>query len=374
MQSVAVRGGHGQSGRQGQHLVALIDPNRPQRELIAQALVSFYRVAEYSDIETALGTLGCVPSLVIVDEKVIPANKRPLMRVLKADPVTTGVPVLQCVSRGRQLTGDPPDCTLEKPFRRSELINAVSGLLNQSVEAEWQKLPPRPQAALKETLATYNGIADLIERGEPLSQEQLEKACAPLIEAVAASEHKEMLKAVRRHDNYGYVHAVRVATLLTLFGITIGLNEDALVLLACGGMVHDIGKMTIPFEVLNKQGELSEEERGLVRGHVDRTVEFLKKRPALPKGVITIAAQHHERLDGSGYPLGLKADALNDLARMAAIVDVFVAQTDRRAYKSETSPETAIAVMMEDMAEALDQALVRRFRKMLLDSAAQNWA
>ncbi len=175
---------------------------------------------------------------------------------------------------------------------------------------------------------------------------------------------------MRQHDNYSYVHSLRVATFLTVFGQAIGLTGDDLLVLASGGLVHDIGKTSIPLDVLNKPGRLEPAEWAVMRSHVDRTLALLQRQPQPPPhGVLVIAAQHHEKLDGSGYPRGLRGPALNDLARMASIVDVFGALTDRRVYKPPMAPEQALDLMAGGMAAGLDQSLLVRFRGMLLDAA-----
>lgn len=373
---MGIEAGHDIAGRS---TVAVIDANPQHRDQVASALLSFYRVADYPDVETAIGMTRARPSVLLVDESARPATATPLIRTLRQESLFHGVPIIICRVPGRPADrkvpgGDAqPDALLDKPFRRSELINAISGVLNRTVEASWSDLPPRPQAGLRATLKTFNGIADLIEKGEPLSYEELDASCAPLIDAVAHSEHKHILAAIRGHDNYSYVHSMRVATLLTLFGQTIGLKDEALVIMAVGGLIHDIGKMGIPHEILNKPGPLTPDEMARMRTHVAKTVEHLRRHSDVPKGVLTIAEQHHEKLDGSGYPHGLKAAKLNDLARMAAIVDVFAAMTDRRPYRPPVSPEQALAVMTEDMAGQLDNRLMKMFRTMLLDAVTQDW-
>ena len=175
---------------------------------------------------------------------------------------------------------------------------------------------------------------------------------------------------VKGHDNYSYVHSLRVATLLSLFGHTIGLKGDDLSLLATGGLVHDIGKATIPQEVLNKPGRLNDAELEVMRSHVPRAIDYLSLCETLPKGVVTIAAQHHEKINGEGYPMGLRNGELNELARMASIVDIFSALTDRRVYKEPMAPEAALALMTDRMAGEIDLALLALFKGMLLDAVA----
>ena len=127
--------------------------------------------------------------------------------------------------------------------------------------------------------------------------------------------------------------------------------------------------MSIPHDILNKPGRFTDEEFAIMKGHVGNTVTFLEKNPEIPRGVLTVAAQHHEKIDGTGYPNGLQGKELNDLARMATIVDIFSALTDRRVYKDPMPPEKALGIMM-DMKSEVDQRFLLLFRGMLLDAAS----
>ncbi len=160
---------------------------------------------------------------------------------------------------------------------------------------------------------------------------------------------------------------MRVATLLSLFGAAIGIKGEEHMTLTAGGLLHDVGKMVIPHEVLNKAGKLDEAEFVVMKSHVTHTLDYLEKTQTLPSGVIIIAGQHHEKLDGTGYPFGLKGAELNQLGRMASIIDVFSALTDRRVYKPPMEPEKAFSIM-GNMQGHLDQTLLLVFKEMLLDS------
>lgn len=362
-------------------LVTVVDGNPDNRALVSKALTSFYQVRDFADLEeAAAGCGGQRPTILILDDRVTLRSGRPVVPTLRKSPAFKDARIVICSSKARVVnrqgnTGEEDaDAILAKPFRRSDLINTISGLVNGTVEESWKRLPGNHNATLRGALSTFNGIADLVESGEPLAYETVVDACNPLIDAVANSEHKILLKNVRGHDNYGFVHSLRVATLLALFGYTIGLKDDSLLIMATGGLVHDIGKMNIPHEVLNKTSALTPREWTDIRGHVTATTRYLSELSNVPKGVITVAGQHHERLDGTGYPTGLRGTQLNDLARMAAIVDVFAAMTDRRAYKDPTEPEAALAVMADEMTNQLDQRLLKMFREMLLDAACVEWA
>jgi len=351
-------------------LVAVIDANSDHRRQVASALTSFYLVADYAQFDDAITPLtSSPPCVVLLDEKAGPRNGTDSMAAIRA--ALPGVPVIRTHDRTAAQAGGMAanaDACLEKPFRRSQLIKTISHLVNKSVEAKWETLAPLYRDSLQRTVESFNDISDLIDRGEPVEYKGLTDACSSLVDAVSNHDFKVILDNVKGYDNYSYVHSLRVATLLSLFGHTIGLKGDDMNLLASGGLVHDIGKMKIPHEVLNKPGRLDDTELQVMRSHVPRTVDYLSLCDSLPKGVITIAEQHHEKLNGGGYPKGLKGKQLNELARMASIVDIFSALTDRRVYKEPIPPEEALSLMTERMAEDIDMSLLGLFKGMLLDA------
>ncbi|HEY4044853.1 MAG TPA: HD domain-containing phosphohydrolase, partial [Rhodopila sp.] len=230
-------------------------------------------------------------------------------------------------------------------------------------------LQPLQKQALTDSLRLFNSISSVIGEGQPVPYKAAGDACRPLVDLVANNDFKSVLQGVKEHDNYSFVHSMRVATYLALFGFNLGLSKDEQLLLATGGLLHDVGKMSISHEVLNKPGQLNPAELAVMKGHVAASITYLERCDDLPKGIITIAAQHHEKLDGTGYPHGLAGNQLNRLARIASIVDVFSALTDRRVYKQAIEPETALTIMVDEMGTELDVKLLGLFRQMLLDAA-----
>ncbi len=356
-------------------LVCVIDGNPKHRADVVRALMSFYAVREFSDSVEAIEALEANPPAAIVIDEIAPprGGLRAAGDIFKRKTLAN-VPLILT-------SGDPastffdeaaafkPHACLPKPYLRSTLLNAISAGVNRGVESSWETMEPVQKSVLKQTVAMFNNISDMIDGGEALPYGDVKESCTPLVEAVTSNQFKGILSGVRGHDNYSYVHSLRVATFLSLFGHTIGIRGDTLLTLASGGLVHDVGKMSIPHDVLNKPGRLVGDEWATMQSHVARTLEFLQRNPNIPKGVMTIAAQHHEKLDGTGYPKGLKGGELNELARMASIVDVFGALTDRRVYKEPMSPEAALDIMA-GMRDALDMHLLIMFREMLLDAAS----
>lgn len=339
---------------------------------IEQAAHSFYRTRMFKDPSELLDTLHQkIPSALVIDAKLEGMSGIDMISQARSLLSSDKLPIVYTIPSNRTdqimaASGFSGVKTLEKPYRRTELLHAIASQVNSAVEADWENIEPTQKAALKNTLESFNSIADLISEGEPVEYNNVTTSCEPLIKAVQDQNYKDMLRGVRGHDNYSYVHSMRVATLLSLFGAAIGIKGEDHMTLTAGGLLHDVGKMVIPHEVLNKAGKLDDEEFGVMKSHVDHTLEFLELTETLPKGVMIIAGQHHEKLDGSGYPLGLAGKDLNQLARMATIIDVFSALTDRRVYKPPMPPEKAFSIM-GNMKGHLDLTLMAVFKEMLLD-------
>ncbi len=355
-------------------LVAVVDGNGQIRSQVANALVSFYRVAQYADADQALcGLRQEIADVVLVDDQIPGGGGYNLVRAMRRERALEPVPVILTSGQDEliiasQVKGCGANVLLTKPYRRSKLIITVSTLLNRQVEESWNRLPPRPRVALNQTIDVFNSISDAIDNGEGVDYRQVTEACTPLVEAIENNEYKSILGGVKDHDNYTFAHSLKIATLLSLFGQAIGLKYHDRLLLAGGGLLHDVGKMTIPHEILNKPGRLKPDEFEVMKGHVPATLAVLEVNESVPKGAIIIAAQHHEKLDGTGYPKGLKGRELNELARMSSIVDVFGALTDRRVYKPPMSAERALEIMTGQMPAHLDQNLLKMFKSMMLDA------
>lgn len=356
--------------------VVVLDGCARHRDEIRLALGSFYTVHIYADAARALDHVARErPTLMIVDAATPPFPGHVFLDLLADTLPLADLPLICTGVRG---CVDFHDRAQElgavgyfiKPYRASDLLQLVSSTISRSVEREWDALPPTQKCALQNTVTVFNGIADAIAGTENLPYETVREGCAPLVQAVADAQFADILNGVRAHDNYTYAHSLRVATFLSLFAHGLGLRGEELSTVTSGGLMHDIGKMGIPLAVLNKPGRLDGEEWKIMRSHVDRTLDVLKSGVGVPHGALVIAGQHHEKLDGTGYPRGLKGPEVNELARMAAISDVFSALTDRRVYKDPIPAEKALNIMVE-MSTALDQRLLALFREMLLDVADQ---
>lgn len=172
------------------------------------------------------------------------------------------------------------------------------------------------------------------------------------------------LTKIREKDNYLLEHSLNVAILLANFANYLGMSEDEVQDLSYAGFLHDLGKIKIPDEILHKPGRLTDSEMEVMKGHVKHGVDYLKSTEIAPP-LIQAISEHHERLDGLGYPAGTKGDDISQTGRMLAIADMYDALTADRVYKSGMSSQRAFSILMSDAPTRLDQSLVQQFIKCL---------
>ncbi len=166
---------------------------------------------------------------------------------------------------------------------------------------------------------------------------------------------------LRDEDIRTYNHSVKVALYLVAFGRHLGFPKEDLAHLGMIGMLADVGKSKLPRALIEKPGMLSPAEFGLMKEHVSEGIKSLKKTMKLPPAVEMGIAQHHERMDGTGYPLGLKGGAISIHGRMAAICDCFAALITPRAYANPAAPQEALMNMFQWAGTAFPEALIEQF-------------
>ena len=170
------------------------------------------------------------------------------------------------------------------------------------------------------------------------------------------------LTKIREKDDYLLEHSLNVAILLANFAKYIGLEEEIVQELALTGFLHDIGKIKIPDSILHKPGRLTDQEMNIMRDHVVFGIEALEEMD-ISKRMIRTISEHHERLDGYGYPEGARGDEISDYGRMISIVDVYDALTADRCYKAGMSSQKALQILLKDTPSKYDRQLVQKFIK-----------
>ena len=184
-------------------------------------------------------------------------------------------------------------------------------------------------------------------------------------EAFLGSHIRALLVALADKDTYTEEHTRRVALRAVQIGDELGLAPERLRDLALGGLLHDIGKLSVPDEILKKPGALTEDEFAEVKRHVVSGVALLHELGGFSAMVHQLVGNHHERLDGSGYPDGARAWALSLDVRILAVCDVYDALISTRVYREAWSHERAIALLREGSDSAFDVVCVEALERVL---------
>lgn len=188
------------------------------------------------------------------------------------------------------------------------------------------------------------------------------------------SDLQKLIGSLSFHDFYTFDHSINVSmyTILILKEIDPNATKEEQVLAGLGGMLHDIGKIKIPLNIINKAGKLDDNEFNQIKSHPERGKELIESQHLIMKGIDfntikNIVYQHHENFNGTGYPQKLSGEQIDRYARIVAIADFFDAVTTHRAYHEALSLEDALAVMKNSCGKKIDPNLFEAFKKTVKD-------
>lgn len=181
----------------------------------------------------------------------------------------------------------------------------------------------------------------------------------------------DILSNIRYFDDSTYAHSLNVAMLANILGRWLHMEEHDLKLLTVAGMLHDIGKVLIPPEIIKKPGPLTKEEFEIVKQHSLKGYKLLKGKN-VDENICQAALLHHEKCDGSGYPLGLKGDRINELAKLITIVDIYEAMTANRCYREGICPFAVIRMYEEEGYSKYDPKYLLPFLQGISDTYLHN--
>lgn len=181
----------------------------------------------------------------------------------------------------------------------------------------------------------------------------------------------DMLHNMRENSDLTYAHSINVALICHVIAEWIGMTKADITLAFTCGILHDIGKLRMPEELINKTDKLTKEEFDKLKTHPIEGYNMLKNLP-LDKHIKNAALMHHERSDGSGYPIGLKGDDIDKFARIVAIADVYEAATAPRVYRKGLSPFEVFAMFENEGIQKYDTQMVLTFMRKLADNYRLN--
>ena len=181
----------------------------------------------------------------------------------------------------------------------------------------------------------------------------------------------DMLHNMRDFDDLTYAHSMNVAMICNVFSRWLGLDEENVKLATACGMMHDIGKLKIPDEIIKKPGKLTDREYNLIKSHPVLGYNILKDQQ-ISEHIKLAALEHHEKCDGSGYPMNLTRDKIDGFAKIVAIADVYDAMTANRVYREGMCPFKVIEIFEEEGLQKYEIPYIMKFLENVVNTYIDN--
>lgn len=204
-------------------------------------------------------------------------------------------------------------------------------------------------------------LNDIVDKNSPI---QVNQMLGPTMDLLSSQKSTfgvfDMLHNMRQFDDLTYAHSMNVSLICNVFAQWLGFSKDEQELATACGMLHDIGKLKISDEIIKKPGKLTEEEFKAIKAHPVEGYKILQHQD-ISEHIKNSALMHHEKCDGSGYPLGLKADKIDPYAKLVSIADVYDAMTSARVYRGAMCPFTVIRVFEDEGLNKYDAVYIMTF-------------
>ena len=220
------------------------------------------------------------------------------------------------------------------------------------------------EAGVRDTEAALFDMLEKARQHQNISIEALDRCGDVVLSAMKRTNVRAWLDIVWNYDDVTYQHCLLVAGLVAAFSVALGLSPRTQRLLSQAALLHDVGKAHIPYAILNKAGRLTPDETTVMRSHAIIGYNLLAGQPELDPRLLEVVRHHHEYLDGSGYPDGLKGRRIPDFVRLVTICDIYAALIEKRSYKPPVTCQTALSHLVE-MGSKLDTGLVQAFHKVV---------
>ncbi|MGV8832813.1 MAG: HD-GYP domain-containing protein [Devosia sp.] len=186
---------------------------------------------------------------------------------------------------------------------------------------------------------------DAMSSNRKLDKEGVIKACEQIADSICVTSVNDWLAAVRNHHESTYQHCMLVTGVAAAFATKTGMSRDDIIRVTIAGLLHDIGKSSVPAAILDKPGALTLRETDVVRQHPAAGYDYLVKNSTIEADILNAVRHHHEYLDGSGYPDRLAAGDIDAMTRIITVCDIYAALIERRSYKAPKTHAEAIAIL-----------------------------
>jgi putative nucleotidyltransferase with HDIG domain len=257
--------------------------------------------------------------------------------------------------------------TISRPFDAEGILQRIRSAFPDTVRFDATASGKALNRGVAAAHAVLVKIFDKLPAGVALTFTDIVEAENKILKAIKQSSLREWLETVGRHHTDSYRHCLFVTGYAVAFAQHLGMREDDQRRLTRAALLHDVGKAFVPVAILDKPGKLTEEEMSVMRRHPRLGYDALAAQGGFPPEMLDVVLHHHELLDGTGYPNGLRGDQISDIVRLTTIVDIHTALVEKRAYRLPFTHAKAFEIM-EQMGGKLDQHLLQAFRPVALGS------
>ena len=261
------------------------------------------------------------------------------------------------------------DPTRERHTAQVDKIFSDTPIQKKSVKTNKENHEISLETELKKANRLYTGakalqeeILNTIRLDRALGIDHIRETTDAMVDSVFRNQDAlTCLTRIQSKDCYLYEHSLNVAILMSVFAKQLGFEQRLIKEITIGAFLHDIGKVLIPPEILNKRGTLTSKEQKIMRSHVAIGLKLLEDSPDISHIAMRMVKEHHERNDGSGYPHGLIDKEISEYGKMIAIVDSYDAMTCERPYKKSVPPISAFKTLIAESPTLYDKELVEKF-------------
>ena len=212
-----------------------------------------------------------------------------------------------------------------------------------------------------------NDLNDIVGKNAGGSIDHMYEGVQRLASAGTGLNVLEMMRNLRKYDDSTYTHAINVALICNIMARWLGFSEQEVELASMCGLMHDIGKLKIPSDIIKKPGSLTDEEYAIIKNHTIEGYRILSDR-GIHQHICNSALMHHERCDGTGYPYKLHGSRIDHYAKLVAIADIYDAMTARRVYRGPMSPFDVIQIFEDEGLSRYDTRYIITFLQRVADS------
>jgi len=295
------------------------------------------------------------------------------MRLVSASTVKPGAIIAKAIynEKGQILLNE--DVLLTEGIINRLKESGINNLLIKDKQTEGiQFTGTIPDSLRREAIQSINMTFSELQNNKTMNSSfVIEKASKRFSEIVRVliteiNEKEDLMSLLSEafsYDNYIFTHSLNVTLYSLAIGIQLKLSQKELEVLGMGAIFHDIGKLKVPLDVLLKPGKLTEAEYLSIKKHTEDGFNILRKTQTIPLLVSHCAFQHHERLNGSGYPRGIKGEEIHFFAKIIAVADVFDAVTSNRVYRNAMLPHEGLEILYAGSESLFERTIVDAFRR-----------